>query len=87
MYGDKRDWYRINVVDGPESDEERIMLLGFFNMICGNVEYECAYAVYHFWNSEVNGRNTMNAIGKFYYIVYDINYIIQFISLIANISF
>ena len=85
MHGDLRDWYRIDVVDGPESDETRILMLGLVNMMCGNVEKDCAYAVYHFWNSEVNGRNIMNAIGKFYYIVYDIIYIIQFISLIAII--
>ena len=85
MYGEYRDWYRINVVEGPESDEDRILMLGTFNMICANVDKECAYAVYEFWNSEVNGRNIMNAIGKFYYIVYDIIYIIQLISLIAII--
>ena len=48
MYGEYRDWYRINVVDGPESDEERLLIISFVNMMCGNVEKECAYAMYHF---------------------------------------
>ena len=59
MHGDLRDWYEDNVLSAPEDDETRIEMLSLVNIVCGNVEMECAYAAYHFWKSEIDGGNIL----------------------------
>ena len=62
MHGDLRDWYEDNVLTAPEYDETRIEMLSFVNIVCGNVEMECAYAAYLFWKSD--GGNILEGLGK-----------------------
>ena len=53
--GDLRETYEQLVINAPES-EERDHMMGLMNVMCGNVDIECAYAV-------LTSKKTSNILG------------------------
>ena len=39
-------------------------MMSVMNIMCGNVEYECAFAAFEHWNSVRDGRNIFEQLGK-----------------------
>ena len=67
MRGDLKDFYEREVLDAPEDGEagkEREGMMSLMNVMCGNVEYECAYAAFDHWDSVRDGRNIFEQLGK-----------------------
>ena len=48
--GDLQKPFEIEVVNAPPS-KERDDMIGLMNIWCGNVNMECAYALYHLFGS------------------------------------
>ena len=63
MRGDLKDLYEREVLDAPDG-EDREGMMSVMNIMCGNVEYECAYAAFDHWDSVRNGRNIFEQLGK-----------------------
>ena len=61
--GDLRELYRTHVIDAPDS-KDREAMMSIINVMCGNVEIECAYAAFELWDSVIDGRNVFDQIGK-----------------------
>ena len=60
IHGDLREMYEQLVILAPES-EERDFWMGIMNVMCGNVELECAYAVLKTFNIT---RQTLDIYGQ-----------------------
>ena len=39
-------------------------MMSVMNVMCGNMELECAYAAYEHWESVKDGRNIFEKLGK-----------------------
>ena len=39
-------------------------MMSLMNVMCGNMELECAYAAYEHWESVKDGRNIFEKLGK-----------------------
>ena len=63
MHGDLKEFYEYQVIDAPDG-EDREAMMSVMNIMCGNVEIECAYAAFHHWDSVRNGRNIFDKLGK-----------------------
>ena len=66
MHGDLKEFYEYEVIDAPD-DEDRESMMSVMNIMCGNIEIECAYAAFHHWDSVRNGRNIFEKLGKWYF--------------------
>ena len=42
-------------------------MMSLMNVMCGNMEIECAYAAFEFWDSVRDGRNIFEKLGKSYF--------------------
>ena len=70
MHGDLKDLYEYQVLDAPDFGEEgdqRRAMMSVMNIMCGNMEIECAYAAFEFWDSVRDGRNIFEKLGKSYF--------------------
>ena len=63
MNGDLKEFYEYTVLDAPDG-EGRESMMSVMNIVCGNIEMECAYAAFHHWNSIRDGRNIFEKLGK-----------------------
>ena len=63
MHDDLRELYRTQVIDAPDS-KDREAMMSVMNVMCGNIEIECAYAAFELWDSVIDGRNVFDQIGK-----------------------
>ena len=63
MHGDLKELYEYQVLDAPDG-EGRDSMMSVMNIVCGNIEMECAYAAFHHWNSVRDGRNIFEKLGK-----------------------
>ena len=64
MHGDLKDDYEKEVLDARDG-EVRDKMMGVMNVMCGNVEIECAYALFDNFNSIRHGRNILEEIGQY----------------------
>ena len=64
MQGDLTELYRTQVIDAPDSKDDKRKMMSVMNVMCGNVEIECAYAAFELWDSVIDGRNVFDQIGK-----------------------
>ena len=62
-YGDLRDDYERLVLDAREGDDREAMM-STMNVMCGNMELECAYAAFKHWETVQDGRNIFEKLGK-----------------------
>ena len=63
MKGDLTELYRTQVIDAPDS-KDREAMMSVMNVMCGNIEIECAYAAFELWDSVIDGRNIFEQLGK-----------------------
>jgi len=63
MHGDLKDDYEKEVLDARDG-EVRDKMMGVMNVMCGNVEIECAYALFDNFNSIRHGRNIFEEIAE-----------------------
>jgi len=63
MHGDLKEFYEYEVIDAPD-DEDRESMMSVMNIMCGNIEIECAYAAFHHWDSVRNGRNIFEKLAE-----------------------
>ena len=63
MYGDLRKIYQEQVLNAPDSDDREGMM-SVKNVVCGNIELECAYAAWEHWETVQDGRNIFEKLGK-----------------------
>ena len=63
MYGDLRKLYQEQVLNAPDSDDREAMM-SVMNVVCGNMELECAYAAWEHWETVQDGRNIFEKLGK-----------------------
>jgi len=63
MHGDLKEFYEYEVIDAPD-DEDRESMMTVMNVMCGNIEIECAYAAFHHWDSVRNGRNIFEKLAE-----------------------
>jgi len=67
MHGDLKELYEYQVLDakdfGEEGDQRRGMM-SLMNVMCGNMEIECAYAAFEFWDSVRDGRNIFEKLAE-----------------------
>ncbi len=63
MHGDLRAKFEREIINMPASDE-RDLEMGLMNILCGNVEMQCAYAAFHHWQTVKDGRNIFDELGK-----------------------
>ena len=61
------------VLDAPES-EDRDKMMGVMNVMCGNVEIECAYAVLKAFNIRRDERNIFEQIGQSCHMIHNMAY-------------
>ena len=47
----------------PDSDDREGMM-SVKNVVCGNIELECAYAAWEHWETVQDGRNIFEKLGK-----------------------
>ena len=66
MRGDLKDDYEREVLDAPDG-EEREKMMSVMNIMCGNIEIDCAYAAFDHYDSIRDGRNIFEQLGKLYY--------------------
>ena len=64
MKGNLTELYRTQVIDAPDSKDDKRKMMSVMNVMCGNVEIECAYAAFELWDSVIDGRNVFDQIGK-----------------------
>ena len=67
MHGDLKELYEYHVLDAPdfgEKGDQRRGLMSLMNVMCGNIEIECAYAAFDLWDSVRDGRNIFEKLGK-----------------------
>ena len=67
MHGDLKELYESQVLDAPDFGEEgdqRAYMMSLMNVMCGNIEIECAYAAFDLWDSVRDGRNIFEKLGK-----------------------
>ena len=70
MYGDLKELYEYQVIDAldfGEEGEQRRGMMSLMNVMCGNMEIECAYAAFDLWDSVQHGRNIFEKLGKSYF--------------------
>ena len=63
MRGDLTDLYQREVLDAPDG-EDREKMMSVMNIMCGNIEIDCAYAAFDHYESIRNGRNIFEQLGK-----------------------
>ena len=63
MHGDLKDDYEKEVLDARDG-EVRDRMMGVMNVMCGNVEIDCAYTLFDNFNSIRHGRNIFEQIGR-----------------------
>ena len=44
MQGDLTELYRTQVIDAPDSKDDKRKMMSVMNVMCGNVKIDCAYA-------------------------------------------
>ena len=76
MRGDLTDLYQREVLDAPDG-EEREKMMSVMNIMCGNIEIDCAYAAFDHFESVRDGRNIFDQLGKLYFTI----------SFVGNIKF
>ena len=76
MHGDLTALYQREVLDAPDG-EEREKMMSVMNIMCGNIEIDCAYAAFDHYESIRNGRNIFEQLGKWYFTI----------SFVGNIKF
>merc|ERR1711917_158719 len=67
MHGDLKELYEYQVLDAPDFGEEgdqRRAMMSVMNIMCGNMEIECAYAAFEFWDSVRDGRNIFEKLAE-----------------------
>ena len=64
MHGDFKEEYEKEVLDARDG-EVRDKMMGIVNVICGNVEIECAYALFDNFDSIRHGRNIFEDLGQY----------------------
>ena len=64
MHGDLKTLYEREVLDAHDG-EQRDKMMGAMNVMCGNVEIECAYAMFDNFNSIRHGRNILEDLGQY----------------------
>ena len=47
MYGDLKERFEDEVINNDWNEDERAELMTSMNIMCGNVEIDCAYSLYH----------------------------------------
>merc|ERR1711990_995914 len=70
MHGDLKELYEYQVIDAldfGEEGEQRAYMMSLMNVMCGNIEIECAYAAFDLWDSVQQGRNIFEKLGKSYF--------------------
>ena len=70
MHGDLKELYEYQVIDAldfGEEGEQRRGMMSLMNVMCGNMEIECAYAAFDLWDSVQQGRNIFEKLGKSYF--------------------
>ena len=63
MYGDLRKYYQDQVLNARDGDVREAMM-SVKNVVCGNIELECAYAAWEHWETVQEGRNIFEKLGK-----------------------
>ena len=63
MRGDLKELYEREVLDAPDG-KEREKTMSLMNIMCGNIEIDCAYAAFDHYESIRNGRNIFEQLGK-----------------------
>ena len=63
MRGDLKELYEREVLDAPDG-EEREKMMSVMNIMCGNIETDCAYAAFDHFESVRDGRNIFEKLGK-----------------------
>ena len=64
--GDLRELYEREVLGAPDG-EEREKMMSVMNIMCGNIEIDCAYAAFDHDDSIRDGRNIFEQLGKLYF--------------------
>ena len=68
MHGDLTDLYQREVLDAPDG-EDREKMMSVMNIMCGNIEIDCAYAAFDHFESVRDGRNIFDQLGKLYFTI------------------
>ena len=76
MHGNLKEVYEREVLDAPDG-EEREKMMSVMNIMCGNIEIDCAYAAFDHFESVRDGRNIFEDLGKWYFTI----------SFVGNIQF
>ena len=63
MHGDLTDLYQREVLDAPDG-EDREKMMSVMNIMCGNIEIDCAYAAFDHFESVRDGRNIFEQLGN-----------------------
>merc|ERR1719394_127424 len=63
MKGNLTELYRTQVIDAPDS-KDREAMMSVMNVMCGNIEIECAYAAFELWDSVIDGRNMFEQLAE-----------------------
>ena len=63
MHGDLRDDYE-RLVLGARDGDDREAMMSVMNVMCGNIELECAYAAFKHWEEVQGGRSIFEKLGK-----------------------
>jgi len=66
-YGDLRELYQNEVLNAPETGDragDRHSMMSLMNVMCGNMELECAYAAYEHWETVKDGRNIFEKLAE-----------------------
>ena len=63
MRGDLKELYEREVLDAPDG-EEREKMMSLMNIMCGNIEIDCAFAAFEHFESVRDGRNIFEQLGK-----------------------
>ena len=74
MRGDLKEIYEREVLDAPDG-EEREKMMSVMNIMCGNIETDCAYAAFDHFESVRDGRNIFEKLGKWYFTISFVGYI------------
>merc|ERR1711990_752526 len=67
MHGDLKELYEYQVIDAldfGEEGEQRAYMMSLMNVMCGNMEIECAYAAFDLWDSVQQGRNIFEKLAE-----------------------
>jgi len=67
MHGDLKELYESQVLDAPDFGEEgdqRAYMMSLMNVMCGNIEIECAYAAFDLWDGVRDGRNIFEKLAE-----------------------